>query len=83
MPYYKDGIDIFEEEDENVPRGTFSEVRYYIEEIHSVKKIQNDSTSYIKVDVTVSCDGNISRISTSFNTWEEWEDAKYLGYYLG
>lgn len=58
-------------------------LEHYIMEVYNVKKVDmKNGGSFIMVDMMIDCYGRQQRIQTSFNTWEEWENVKKLGYYM-
>lgn len=57
-------------------------LEHYIKEIHSEEEIRSyPPPKIMKVDVTTNCWGQIKRWTTTF-TKEQWEIAKYKGYFL-
>ena len=57
-------------------------LEHYIEEIHSVQKIERKWGVVILADLTVNCYGVISRTTTTFGSVNEWERIKKQGYYM-
>lgn len=56
-------------------------LEHYIVKVHSFEEVKCNLGTFIEVDLTYNCYGNVERRKTSFLK-EEWEEALEKGYYF-